>query len=141
MVRGVREVESCAHDLQIIRSSDLARANRRNTCPALTREGEMTLLTDDEIQERLIAHEMRDRPGWSYQQNILVKKFELDEFMDVVDLVNAVAEEAETIDHHPDMLTNYRRITFMLSPHNQGGITEKDFVLLDLIEHRATSLM
>ena len=141
MVRGVREVESCAHDLQIIGSSDLACANWHDWCPALNREEQMALLADGEIEERLIAHEMRYGPGWSYQENSLVKKFELDEFMNVVDLVNAVAEEAEAIDHHPDMLINYRRITFMLSTHDQGGITEKDFVLLDLIEHRAASLM
>lgn len=94
----------------------------------------MTLLTDDEIKERLIDH-----PGWTYRDKILVKKFELNEFMDVVDLVNAVAPEAESIDHHPDMLINYRRLTFMLSTHDQGGVTEKDFVLLERIEHLGNS--
>lgn len=141
MVRGVREVERCAHDLQIIRSCDLARANWHDRCPALTHEEQMALLADDEIEERLIGYDWVHRPGWSYQENSLVKKFELDKFMDVVDLVNAVAEEAEAIDHHPDMLINYRRITFMLSTHDQGGITEKDFDLLELIEHRAARLM
>lgn len=92
----------------------------------------MALLADDDIQARLAQ-----RSGWSHDNGALVKKFELDDFMAVVNLVNAVAPRAEAADHHPDMFINYRRITFTLSTHSEGGVTEKDFALLDEIEQLA----
>ena len=93
----------------------------------------MTLLGDETIQSQLLRYS-----GWAYQDKALVKQFELDSFMNVVKLVNAVAHKAETADHHPDMFINYRRITFTISTHDQGGVTEKDFVLVEDIE-RLTS--
>ena len=92
----------------------------------------MAVLTNEDIQARLA-----DRSGWTCEGRALVKQFELDGFMDVVDLVNAVAPKAEAADHHPDMFINYRRITFTLSTHSEGGVTEKDFALLDEIERLA----
>ena len=94
----------------------------------------MALLADEDIQARLAQ-----RSGWACEGSALVKKFELEDFMAVVDLVNAVAPRAEAADHHPDMLINYRRITFTLSTHSEGGVTEKDFALLDEIERLAES--
>ena len=93
----------------------------------------MALLGEETIQSQLPQY-----PGWVYQGKALVKQFELASFMDVVKLVNAVAQKAETADHHPDMFINYRRITFTISTHDQGGVTEKDFVLAEDIE-RLTS--
>lgn len=89
----------------------------------------MTLLADETIQSQLLQY-----PDWAYAGKALVKQFELDSFMDVVNLVNAVAQKAEIADHHPDMFINYRRITFTISTHDQGGVTEKDFALADDIE-------
>ncbi|MCY3959882.1 MAG: 4a-hydroxytetrahydrobiopterin dehydratase [Chloroflexi bacterium] len=92
----------------------------------------MALLADEDIQASLAQ-----RTGWSHDNGALVKKFELADFMAVVNLVNAVAPAAEAADHHPDMFINYRRITFTLSTHSEGGVTEKDFALLDEIEQLA----
>ena len=92
----------------------------------------MALLADQDIQARLTQ-----RSGWNHDDGALVKKFELEDFMAVVNLVNAVAPVAEATDHHPDMFINYRRITFTLSTHSEGGVTEKDFALLDEIEQLA----
>ncbi len=92
----------------------------------------MAVLSETEIRNRI-----RNHPGWELRENALVKKFELEGFMDVVGLVNDVAGPAEAADHHPDMFINYRRITFTLSTHDQGGVTEKDFGLLAEIEAAA----
>ena len=35
--------------------------------------------------------------------------------------------EAESADHHPDLLVSYKRVTVTWSTHDAGGITEKDF--------------
>ena len=41
--------------------------------------------------------------------------------------VGKVAEEAERVQHHPDIMVRYSKVTLALSTHDAGGITEKDF--------------
>ena len=125
-----RGVESWAYEAQIIGTTRRLLAET----PASDREILMGLLADEDIQTRLAL-----RSGWACEGGALVKKFELADFMAVVNLVNAVAPAAEAADHHPDMYINYRRITFTLSTHSEGGVTEKDFALLDEIERLAAS--
>jgi 4a-hydroxytetrahydrobiopterin dehydratase len=36
---------------------------------------------------------------------------------------------AEALQHHPDIDVRYTRVTFLLSTHDSGGITAKDFEL------------
>jgi 4a-hydroxytetrahydrobiopterin dehydratase len=55
--------------------------------------------------------------------------------MDGIRFINQIAEIAEQMDHHPDIMINYTRITFSCSTHDQGGITEKDFKLASEIEN------
>jgi 4a-hydroxytetrahydrobiopterin dehydratase len=31
------------------------------------------------------------------------------------------------VDHHPDLLVNYKRVTVTYSTHSEGGLTTKDF--------------
>ena len=41
--------------------------------------------------------------------------------------MNRLAPEAEAVDHHPDILINYKRVTLTYSTHSEGGLTDKDF--------------
>jgi 4a-hydroxytetrahydrobiopterin dehydratase len=81
----------------------------------------MERLTDDQIQQRLPALE-----GWSVRGNALQKTFAFAAFADAIAFVNRVAAEAEAVDHHPDILVEYRNVTLTLSTHSAGGITAND---------------
>jgi len=50
-------------------------------------------------------------------------------FLDAVRLVTMVGEQAEALDHHPDVDLRWRTVTFTLSTHSAGGVTEKDLEL------------
>ncbi len=89
----------------------------------------MTKLSISEIEEGL-----KTLPGWIIQDGKLTKQFELSSFPDLVSLVVKIGFVAEAADHHPDMLINYRRLTFMLSTHTLGGVSEKDLELAKQIE-------
>jgi len=41
--------------------------------------------------------------------------------------VDKVAAEAERVQHHPDIMVRYSKVTLALSTHDAGGISEKDF--------------
>ena len=95
----------------------------------------MAKLSPEQITEKL-----KSLPAWERRGEAIAKQFTFKEFMDGIRFINRIAEIAEQMDHHPDMTVNYRRITFTLSTHDQGGITEKDIKLADAIEREFTSL-
>jgi len=80
-------------------------------------------LTEQEIQTQL-----QQLNGWSREQDAIRKQFTLASFPDAIAFVTRLAFDAETADHHPDILINYKRVTLTYSTHDQGGLTEKDFV-------------
>ena len=87
------------------------------------------LLQDNEIIELL-----KKLPGWEKQENQILKQFSLPTFLDAISLTNRVAIASEIADHHPDISINYRTISFVLSTHHSGGLTQKDFDLAAQIE-------
>ena len=57
------------------------------------------------------------------------------DFLAAIKFFNAVAEIAESDDHHPDLhLTGYRNVAIELSTHAIGGLSENDFILAAKID-------
>jgi len=84
----------------------------------------MPRLTDERIQAELHA-----TPGWTLEGNAIRRTVECRSFAEALMLMNAVGLYAERANHHPEMRNVYRRVTFLLSTHDAGGITEADFQL------------
>lgn len=89
----------------------------------------MARLSDDEIAER-----MKAVPGWALKANQLEKAYRFDNFKGSIAFVNRVAALAEAMDHHPDILVLYDRVTLSLTSHDSGGLTERDFRLASRID-------
>ena len=85
---------------------------------------ERTLLTPEEIQDALAQ-----LPGWSREDDAIIKTFRFNAYMDGVSFVNRVAIAAEAADHHPDIALGFRKVTVTLTTHSAKGITQKDFAL------------
>lgn len=91
------------------------------------------LLTDDQIDLALRDH----LPEWKVVDNELVRSIKRDTFLDGIRLVATVAQLAESMNHHPDMDIRYTTITFRVSSHDAGGITDDDLVLARHIDTAA----
>jgi 4a-hydroxytetrahydrobiopterin dehydratase len=89
----------------------------------------MAKLSPEQITEKL-----KTLPGWERKGEAIAKQYKFKEFMGGIRFLNRIAEAAEQMDHHPDVTINYNRITFTLSTHDQGGVTEKDIKLAEAIE-------
>jgi 4a-hydroxytetrahydrobiopterin dehydratase len=90
----------------------------------------MKKLEYSEIEKKLKDHE-----GWKYEDNKIRKSYELKDFSSVMSFVNKVADEAEAMDHHPDILIHsWNKVDFTLSTHSEGGVTLKDFDLAEKID-------
>jgi len=89
----------------------------------------MALLSENEITEKLASLE-----GWGQEGNQIAKQFKFKNFIQSIGFVNKVAILAERVDHHPDILIEYSKVTITLSTHSEGGLTEKDFNLASEIQ-------
>jgi len=65
--------------------------------------------------------------GWTLEGDAIRKQFTFKDFPEAIAFVNRLAPEAEAVDHHPDILINYKRVTLTYSTHDEGGLTDKDF--------------
>jgi 4a-hydroxytetrahydrobiopterin dehydratase len=66
-------------------------------------------------------------PGWELEGNAIRRQFTFKDFTEAVSFVVRLGFAAEAVDHHPDILINYKRVTLTYSTHSAGGLTEKDF--------------
>jgi len=81
----------------------------------------MTRLTQAQVDDRLEKLSKWTQSGDSIQRTFLLK-----DFAESLKFVNAVGQEAEKVQHHPDILVRWNKVTLTLSTHDAGGITEKD---------------
>lgn len=87
------------------------------------------LLSDESIDEAL-----RTLPEWRRAGDAIERTTELASFPAAIDAVNRVAERAEAANHHPDIDIRWRTVTFRLSTHSHGGVTNKDIALAGEID-------
>ncbi|MFM8894155.1 MAG: 4a-hydroxytetrahydrobiopterin dehydratase [Actinomycetales bacterium] len=67
--------------------------------------------------------------GWAVDENCLVRCDRADTFATAIGWVVAVARAADAMDHHPDIDIRYREVTWRLSTHSVGALTELDLAL------------
>lgn len=65
-------------------------------------------------------------PGWQRNGNTIEKQYTARSFPDAIGLLTRLAFEAESADHHPDFLLEFRRLTVRYWTHTAGGVTQKD---------------
>jgi len=79
-----------------------------------------------------INESLKALPGWCYfpATKTISVEYEMENFMVAVKTIKKIARFAEEDGHHPDLhLTRYRYLKIVLSTHEAGGVTEKDFRL------------
>lgn len=89
-------------------------------------------------RERLDAAQVAaglDRlPDWEGDQSAIARTAQMPDFLAAIELVAAVAQVAEAMDHHPDIDIRWRTVRFVLSTHSSGGVTETDLAAAAAIE-------
>jgi len=80
-----------------------------------------TVLSDAEIRQVL-----RQLSGWKQDGKAIRREFQFENFVKAMEFVNQVAEAAEAVNHHPDILISYNHVTLTLVSHDSGGVTQRD---------------
>jgi 4a-hydroxytetrahydrobiopterin dehydratase len=72
---------------------------------------------------------------WQEKDNSLVKEFSFPTFTAAIEFINQVAIIAERLNHHPQIINMYNKVTLTLSTHDAGDIvTDKDRTLATAID-------
>jgi len=64
----------------------------------------------------------------------LKKRYNFENFRQVMTFLRQVEEIAEAEGHHPDFCVHYNRIDFRIWTHAIGGLHENDFILASKID-------
>jgi 4a-hydroxytetrahydrobiopterin dehydratase len=74
-------------------------------------------------------------PGWERDGDKIKKLYKLDTYLAGLAFASAVGVIAEGLDHHPDMLVAWRKVTVTFSTHSAGSkITQNDLDAAAAIE-------
>jgi 4a-hydroxytetrahydrobiopterin dehydratase len=78
-------------------------------------------LTDDEVASGIEGTE------WRRDDDAIVRDHRFADFKEAMAFVNRVADAAEEVNHHPDILVHgWNRVRLILSTHSVGGLTQSD---------------
>ncbi len=90
----------------------------------------MAVLSKENIDKKLESLD-----GWKFENNSIVKEFEVKDFTQAMGLVTKIGIISEKADHHPDILIHsWNKVKVNYSTHDEGGVTEKDISLAEKIE-------
>lgn len=90
-------------------------------------------LSEGVIKDRMLKH-----PNWEQiDGKSIVRQFKFKNFIQAkyfLDLLSLVSEEQA---HHPSFTLDYNRLKVSLTTHSAGGLTEKDFLMAQIIDQLA----
>jgi 4a-hydroxytetrahydrobiopterin dehydratase len=77
----------------------------------------------------------RTMTEWSQRPDALERDFEFEDFATAMAFVNRVADVAEEVNHHPDILLHgWNKVRLTLTTHSQGGLTDNDYAMAKRID-------
>ncbi len=80
----------------------------------------------DVLDDARVAAALKNLPGWEQDGPAIRKQYSFDSFMEAVAFVNRVAATAEHINHHPDIIVNYKKVTIRFWTHKKNATTGAD---------------
>lgn len=86
-------------------------------------------LSDDEVAVRL-----KDLDGWSVKNGQITRTFTFKTYKDGLVFSAAVGHIADKLNHHPDIVIGYAKVTVSVHTHDVGGLSPYDFELARRIE-------
>jgi 4a-hydroxytetrahydrobiopterin dehydratase len=81
------------------------------------------------LRPEAVENLLGEVPNWKLQENSIERTFKFGRFQEAIDFVNRVAQEAENMNHHPDIDIRWNKVKLVLSTHSAGGLTNNDFML------------
>jgi 4a-hydroxytetrahydrobiopterin dehydratase len=92
------------------------------------------LLEGSALGNWLIAH-----PTWQLRDAHLVREVRTIDYPSSIELLMALVEPAERLDHHPVVTVGYCQLRFELWTHDRGGVTQLDLDYAEALDDLAVT--
>ena len=79
------------------------------------------------LEAQQIDANLAELAEWSLNGDALQRTFRFDDFIGAMAFVSRIADLAEEMQHHPDIMIRYNKVTLTLTTHDAAGLTENDF--------------
>jgi len=90
------------------------------------------------LDTKAFAKAMETLPEWSEgDEGRITREFKFADFTRAFGFMTQCALHAEKMDHHPEWLNVYNRVSVGLFTHDAGGITTADIELAQLMDEIA----
>ena len=89
----------------------------------------MSLLSFEQIND-----ELDNMDGWIFKNNRISKFYHFDSYMEGIKFVNILAEKAEELNHHPDLIIGWCEVSVSFTSHDQGGVTSACLKMAKAVE-------
>jgi 4a-hydroxytetrahydrobiopterin dehydratase len=99
-------------------TKDSSAASARKADPAATADPKVKLSA-----EALAARMPKD---WQGDGTLIWREWTFPTYLDGVHFAERVAQQAEAVKHHPDLLITYKKVRVSYTTHDAGGVTALD---------------
>lgn len=81
------------------------------------------------------CHELlKSLPGWEINGNALSKVCKFETYLEGLEFAKSCGEIAEEMNHHPDLLVQWRKVTVTITTHSCAALTSLDFEYAGKVE-------
>lgn len=81
-----------------------------------------------------LATHLESASLWKNDNGALTAELTFPNFVAAFSFMTSVALIAEKANHHPEWTNVYNKVSFRLTTHSEGGVTEKDLRLAQAIQ-------
>jgi 4a-hydroxytetrahydrobiopterin dehydratase len=78
------------------------------------------------MNDEQVTNAVQGLDGWDGDASGLRRAVELADFHEAIRVVDRIAEEAEQMNHHPDIDIRWRKLHLACATHSAGGVTDAD---------------
>lgn len=89
------------------------------------------------LDESEVATRLESLAGWTVENGLLTKTFSFPTYLAGVDFAANVGQNAEAMDHHPEILITWRKVRIAMNTHAVEGLSPYDFELARRVEQLA----
>ncbi|MEY4226378.1 MAG: hypothetical protein RL190_1135 [Actinomycetota bacterium] len=82
----------------------------------------------------VVADALCARPGWALVDGRLVREHDCGSWDAARAALQAIAQAAEDLDHHPDLEQRFGRVRVAVATHRPPGISALDLALVDRVD-------
>lgn len=94
----------------------------------------MNLLMGKILTSEEVAQGLEGLESWKIVERELIKVFRFGDYLEGIEFAGRCGKIAEEMNHHPDLLVQWRKVTVSISTHSAGGLTALDFEFANKIE-------